>query len=48
MVGVLFINPKEFKMNKVTIDDIEYDLDKLSEEGIPPVLRVNTNREVAC
>jgi hypothetical protein len=33
MVGVLFINPKEFKMNKVTIDDIEYDLDKLSEEA---------------
>jgi hypothetical protein len=44
MVGVLFINPKEFKMNKVTIDDIEYDLDKLSEEAknqrIPPVVRV--------
>jgi hypothetical protein len=40
MVGVLFINPKEFKkefkMNKVTIDDIEYDLDK----RIPPVVRV--------
>jgi hypothetical protein len=33
MVGVLFISPKEFKMNKVTIDDIEYDLDKLSEEA---------------
>ena len=24
----------------VTIDDIEYDLDKLSDEGIPPVVRV--------